>query len=438
MIEVFMPKAGMDMTEGTLIRWLKNVGDKVEKDEPIMEIETDKITMESEAPGDGVLLAKVVEDGSVVPVLSVLGYIGEPGEKVPEGSAAAPVPAAAPAPAPAAAPAPTPAAAPSPAPAAPAAAAPAGGPVLATPYAKTLAKEAGVDIASIPPGPKGIIKAADVLATPVARRIADANGIDIAAVPGTGFGGKVTRDDALRYAENHSQGEVTPDGLTVAKKTPLKGMRKTVAKRMLESHTQIPNVTQCMKVNMGPILAFRKQLNEGRTEKISLNDMFIKATALAVRNVPIARTMYTDTDLVTYEEANIGFAVALPGGLIVPVVRNADKLSLSEISKKAKELATLARNGSLAPSDCEGGTFTISNMGMYDITTFTPIINLPQSGIMGFTAIDSVLRKVDGQIVECQESQICYTYDHRVIDGAEAAKFKMELKKFIENPTSLI
>lgn len=435
MIEIFMPKAGMDMQEGTLIRWLKNIGDKVEKDEPIMEIETDKITMEAEAPGSGIFLSKLVDDGTVVPVLSVIGYIGEEGEKIPEKSEKAEE---------------TPKAEKTEEPSkaetaeAPSKAVGTTGDILATPYAKKLAAEKGINLENVSADSNGIIHAREVLATPLAKRAADAAGVDLADVNGSGFNGRIIKDDVDKYVQSAGAGSAvnvsaeTTNFRTVEARKPLKGLRKVVGQRMFESYSQVPTVMQSMKVDMTELILFRKKINEGRRDKVSLNDFIIKATAMAVKELPHVRTMIQGDELVTYAEANIGFAVAVDGGLFVPVIKNADTLSIREISKQAKSLAAAAREGKIKPDDCKGATFTISNMGMYDVFTFNPIINQPESGILGITGIEDVLKMRDGNVVVRQEAVLCMSYDHRVMDGVGSAQLKKRVKELIEHPIEIL
>lgn len=426
MIEVFMPKAGMDMQEGRVIKWLKEVGDPVELDEPIMEIETDKITMEAESPGTGILLAKLVPDDTVVPVLEVIGYIGKEGEKVPEKAEAKPEtkekgaqkvgekPQAVAA--------------------EPKSGVFASGDVLATPYAKALAKEKGVDLEkTVPTGKHGEIKAADVLAaspsaTPLARRMADDMGVPLSGVAGSGFGGKITKEDVLAY-----QTPVQGAGEEIS--VPLKGARKVIAERMSKSHTECPTVTQHVKVDVTRLLAMRKELNETREQKISVNDIVLKIVAQAVSEHPLARTVIRGDMLVTKPETNIGFAVGMDEGLLVPVIRNADMLSLSTISRIAKDLAKRARENAVKPDEMTGGTFTVSNMGMFDVYAFTPIINQPESGILGICAIeDQVYVKEDGSVGVKKVMMISLTYDHRIMDGVGAAKLQLRIKELMEHP----
>ena len=405
MIEIFMPKAGMDMQEGTLIRWLKNIGDKVEKDEPIMEIETDKITMEAEAPGSGIFLSKLVDDGTVVPVLTVIGYIGEEGEKIPEKAE--------------------------------------------EPSEEDKAGESlKADKAEEPEKAEEPTKAAgttgEVLATPLAKRAAEEAGVDLTKVNGSGFNGKIVKDDVEKYVQSAetvaaaSMPVESTNFRTVEERKPLRGLRKVVGQRMFESYSQVPTVMQSMKVDMTELILFRKKINEGRREKVSLNDFIIKATAIAVKELPHVRTMIQGDELVTYAEANIGFAVAVDGGLFVPVIKNADILSIREISRQAKNLAAAAREGKIKPDDCKGATFTISNMGMFDVFTFNPIINQPESGILGITGIEDVLKMRDGNVVVRQEAVLCMSYDHRVMDGVGSAQLKKRVKELIEHPIDIL
>ena len=278
----------------------------------------------------------------------------------------------------------------------------------------------------------------------MAKRAADEAGVDLAGVPGSGFNGKIVKADVEKYAAqpegersvNISAAEM--NFRTVETRKPLKGLRKVVGQRMFESYSQVPTVMQSMKVDMTELILFRKKINEGRKEKVSLNDFIIKATAIAVKELPHVRTMIVGDELVTYAEANIGFAVAVDGGLFVPVIKNADVLSVREISRQAKNLAAAAREGKIRPDDCTGATFTISNMGMFDVFTFNPIINQPESGILGITGIEDVLKMRDGNVVVRQEAVLCMSYDHRVMDGVGSAQLKKRVKELIEHPLDIL
>ena len=440
-IELTMPKNGMDMTEGTIVRWLKNEGDHVDRDEPIMEIETDKITMESEAPAEGYLLKKLYEDGAVVPVLTVIGYLGEKGEEVPDAPAApvveakkeeAPAPAAVPvAEAPAAAPV--------------AATVVSGDGIAATPMAKRLAAEKGIDLASIKPsGKHGEIVAADVeggkaapKASMLAARIAADQGIDLTQITGSGFGGKILKNDLTGAS---SVDAVMQEIDAVIERHKMSGMRKVIAQRMSQSHAEVPPVTQNTKVDVTDLIALRAQINNGldKSDKISLNDILIKAVSRALCSHERMRMQLDGDEFVMIDKINVSMAVSVDGGLVVPVIRDADRKSLYEISRDAKDLASRAREGKLLPDEMKGGVITISNLGMYGIHSFTPIINQPEASIIGACEVEDELALVDGEVCVRKKMILSLTYDHRVMNGAEAAEFAMTLKELLEHPLSIL
>ena len=331
---ICMPKNGMDMEEGTIVKWLKNVGDRIEKDEPFMEIETDKITMETESPVSGVLLAKLYEDGAVVPVLTAVGYIGEPGEKVPETQAAAPAEEKKEAPA---APVQT---------AAPAKVLSGGNGIPATPYAKKLASDNGVDLAEVTPsGHHGEIRGVDVenaihaqpKATPLARAMAADMGIDLKNVTGSGYGGKIMSAD-LTPEERANVEAAVKEIEEVLERRKLSGMRKVIAQRMSASHTEIPNVTQNIKVDVTELLALRAKINQGKEkpDKVSVNDIIIKAVGRAAAEFERFRMTLEGNEYVVHDQINVGMAVGIEDGLVVPVIKDVDKKSLVEVSKNAQ------------------------------------------------------------------------------------------------------
>ena len=385
--EVYMPKNGMDMTEGVLVRWLKQEGERVEAGEPIMEIETDKISMEAEAPASGILLKQLFGEDEIIPVLTTVGYIGEEGDAIPDGTA--PVQAAAPAveEAPAAA-----------APVQPLA--PVAGAVAATPYAKFLAVNNGVDLASVQPsGSMGEIKARDV---------------EVA----------MTRQPA------------PADAVAV----PMSSMRKVIAQRMVSSHSEIPTVTACVKVDMTKLLALREEINAGKdkADRISINDFIVKATGKAlVANERFRMTIQGDCFYI-HNNIDVGVAVGMEDGLLVPVVRNVDTKTLSQISAEVKTLAASAREGKLKPQDMGNACISISNMGMFGTYYFTPIINQPEASILGVCAIEDELALVNGEVTVKKVSLLATTFDHRILNGTEAAKFQADLKALLENPLDIL
>lgn len=433
---ICMPKNGMDMEEGTIVKWLKNVGDKVEKDEPFMEIETDKITMETESPVSGVLLAKLYEDGAVVPVLTAVGYIGEPGEKVPESSAQAPAEEKKEE---AAAPVQT---------AAPAKVLSNSNGIPATPYAKKLASDNGVDLAEVTPsGRHGEIRAADVenaihaqpKATPLARAMAADMGIDLKNVAGSGYRGKIMSAD-LTPEERANVEAAVKEIEEVLERRKLSGMRKVIAQRMSASHTEIPNVTQNIKVDVTELLALRAKINQGKEkpDKVSVNDIIIKAVGKAAAEFERFRMTLEGNEYVLHNQINVGMAVGIEDGLVVPVIKDVDKKSLVEVSKKAKELAKKAREGKLMPDEMGDGRITISNIGMYGTHSFTPIINQPEASIVGVCGTEDELALVDGEVVVRKKMMICVTFDHRILNGTEVCEFESYLKNLLENPISIL
>lgn len=441
---IFMPKNGMAMEEGVLVRWLVKEGDKVEMDQPIMEIETDKITMEDVAPASGTILALYAKDGDTIPVLETMGWIGEPGEKVEAPSAAAPAGPTAPENADTAG-APSEVLMSFPPEEAPKAAPNADGVILATPYAKKLAADKGVDLANVTPtGKHGEIVGADVenapKATPVAKNIAAANGIDLNTVTGTGFNGKVTKADVLGGMHQAEPAPVAVDEAGVEARVKMSGMRKTIAQRMTQSYFENPVVTQNVSADVTALLALRAKINDGKekADRISINDFVMKACAIAVSEHPLVRTIIDGDELVTMKDTNVGMAVGSEGGLIVPVIKHADMLSLSKLSAQAKDLANRARNGGLKMDEYSGSTFTVSNMGMYEVDSFSPIINQPNCAIMGVCRVRDELALVDGEVVVKKMMGLSLTFDHRILDGVTAAQFELRIKQLLENPMDIL
>ena len=447
-VEVFMPKAGMDMKEGKIIHWLKSVGDKVEEGEGILEIETDKVTMEVEAPANGILLCKYFEDGAVVPVVTTIGYVGEAGEKVPNAPSQAGGEAKA-----------ADNFAVQSVSALPAVSSEPNNTtkntdyVPATAYAKYLAKEKGISLNQvIATGKSGEIKARDVLAfaehseikaTPLAKRIAQEKGINLSDVTGSGFNGKITKADIITktaVSNAISVETVSIQNENSEKREKIAGMRKVVAERMFKSHTEMPCVTHNMKADVTELSALREKINDKRekADKISLNDFVLKAVSIALEKHRNILVSIEGDEIVYKNNVNIGMAVAVPNGLIVPVLKNTDKMSLGQISKTAKDLAVRARNGKLTMDEYKGSTFTISNLGMYEVESFSPIINQPDSGILGVCAVTDEVKFIDGQFVVRKMMGLSLTFDHRAIDGAPAADFLKTIKHLLQDPMFII
>ncbi len=393
MTSVIMPKTGMAMEEGTIVRWLKKAGDAVRKGEAIAEIETDKSTMELEAEADGALLAILHGEGRTVPVSTVIAWIGRPGEAIPTPSSAAPAPAGAPTEG-----------------KVPAAAAPAAPASPASPAVPTAGK---------------------VAATPAARRAAGERNVDLAAVPPSGRHGEVREADVLRVAAPAAEALTLTDGDT---RIPLSSIQKVTGRRLLRSHLEIPPVTCQARADVTELLVMRERINAGADAKITINDMVVRAAAKVLAAHPRVNSVLDGADVIYRKAIDIGIAVATPQGLVVPVVRAADTLSLAALAARTRELAAKARENRLLPAEIEGGSFTISNMGMYGITAFTPIINLPQAAILGVCAIEESLSLVGGSVTARKIMGLSLTFDHRVLDGAEAALFLKGIKDALENP----
>ena len=411
--EIKMPQLGLTMEEGTVAQWLKQEGDTVAKGDVLLEITTDKLTSEIESEADGVLLKIVAKEGEDVPVKGLLGYIGEAGETVGDAAPAATPAAASPAPAE------VPAAAPAPAPAAKAD----GSRIRISPLARKTAAKLGVDYQNLTgSGPSGRIVQKDILAAAEAAKQQPA---PVADAP------------AAAPAPAAKSGELElMDGDEVVK---LAGMRKVVAERMAKSAREIPTVTQNVKIDVTKLVAFRKQINETSGQKFSMNDFILKAVANALRANPHILVSIDGNQIIKRAHVNLGMAVALDDGLIVPVIRDADKLSLSQISATAKDLAVRARENKLAMDEYKGSTFTISNLGMFGVETFDPIINQPDAGILGVCAVQDELDMDDeGKIFKKQVMRISFTFDHRLIDGAVAAKFELAIKELLEDPMRIL
>ena len=412
--EILMPQLGLTMEEGTVSSWLKHEGDAVKAGEAILEITTDKLTNEVTSEHDGVLLKIVAQEGEDIPVKGLLGYIGEAGEQVGGAAAPAAVPVEAVAPAAASA-----------AVIAPAAVSAGGARIRISPFARKLAANMDVDYSALTgSGPSGRIVAKDIYAAAEARKSAPAAAP--AAAPATAPAAPAAKKGGLELME----------GDTIAK---LSGMRKVVAERMLQSHTEIPPVTQNTKVDVTALMKFRKSLIETAGKKFSVNDLILKATAKVLRAHPEVLVSYDNGQVIQRAHVNLGMAVALDAGLIVPVICDADKMGLDELAAKAKDLATRAKENKLTTDEYKGSTFSVSNLGMFGIETFTPIVNQPDAGILGVCAIqDELVMDDEGNISKHQVMRLSFTYDHRLIDGAVAAKFIMDLRDLLQSPMNIL
>ncbi|MEO1029103.1 MAG: pyruvate dehydrogenase complex dihydrolipoamide acetyltransferase [Pseudomonadota bacterium] len=431
-INITMPALSPTMEEGTLAKWLVKPGDTVESGDVIAEIETDKATMEVEAVDEGTVAKILVEEGTegvaVNAIIAVLAEDGEDPGSVDAAPAAAPAPAAevkvepepaAPAPAPkvnGAAPAPAPAATP----------VAEGERIKASPLARRIAKNKGIDLSTLKgSGPHGRIVKKDVEnAKPAPAGMPD-------SVP--------TSPDGLILPQLLDDRVYAPDSYELV---PLDGMRKTVAKRLTQSFMQVPHFPLTVDIRLDKLLAARKGINEAAPEgvKISVNDMLIKASALALMAEPDCNASFTDVGIAYHKAAHISVAVAIDGGLITPVIRDAQAKGLAQISAEMKDLATRARDRKLRPDEYMGGTFSLSNLGMFGIKNFGSIINPPEGMIMsvGAGAKQPVVANDGTSIVAATVMSVTLSCDHRVIGGAEGAKWLQAFKRFVEAPESML
>ncbi|MHA3771916.1 pyruvate dehydrogenase complex dihydrolipoamide acetyltransferase [Verrucomicrobiota bacterium sgz303538] len=441
-IYIEMPKLADTMTEGTLVKWRKAIGDKVQAGDIVAEVETDKATMEMEAFDDGILHEYLVKEGQKVPIGSKIALLLSKGEKPPAPGA---TPAAAPQAAAKSEAQPQPAAAPS------------GGAQQTAPSA---APGYGAPGATAPV-PVPSTSGGRVRSSPLARKIAQEKGIDIAALQGTGPGGRIIARDvqagtavkapaaASGYGAPGAAG-VTPVPAAPAvtagagdQRIPLTGMRRVIAERLLQSKTQIPHFYLHIEIDAGPLMKLRGDLNVASEAaggpKLTVNDFVLKAVIAAAVKVPAVNASFTPDAIIQYGSINLSVAVAVEEGLVTPVIRDAQKKGIREISEAVKDLATRARSKKLKPDEYQGGTITVSNLGSYGVEFFDAIINPPQSMIVSVGAI--VKKPVVGpndQIVAGQRMAIGISADHRVVDGAIGAQYLAELRRLLENPTLML
>ncbi|MBF9237230.1 pyruvate dehydrogenase complex dihydrolipoamide acetyltransferase [Hymenobacter sp. BT683] len=438
---VRMPKMSDTMTEGTIAAWLKNVGDKVKSGDVLAEVETDKATMELENYEDGTLLYTGPKAGEAVAVDGILAIIGEEGADIQallggtSGGAAAPAEApkaAEPVPVPAEAPAATPVAS---APAQPAAAAPAtpGGRILASPLAKSIAKEKGINLSQVVgSGDNGRIVQRDV------ENFQPGAAAPQAAAPAAPAAAPQPVASAPASAPTSAPAPAAAATDATYTDTPVSQMRKVIAKRLSESLFTAPHFYLTMEINMDKAIEARVRLNELSPIKLSFNDLVLKSAAVALRQHPVVNSSWLGDKIRQNKLINIGVAVAVDEGLLVPVIRNADQKGLSQIATEVKELAGKAKTKKLQPAEWEGSTFTISNLGMFGIDEFTAIINPPDACILAVGGIKQTPIVKDGQIVVGNIMKVTLSCDHRVVDGATGAAFLQTLKGLLEDPMRML
>ncbi len=418
-IVVTMPKMSDTMQEGTIAAWLKKVGDTVKSGEIIAEVETDKATMELESYEDGVLLYIGVEAGGSVPVDGVIAVIGEKGADYQsllaahQGGGATPAPVE-----------------------------------VASPVVPASVATPAPVVAQVPVAVEGISSVGNerVKASPLAKKIASEKGVDIRQVAGSGEGGRIVKRDIETFVPAAASPQATS---TSAIASPVLGqesfreekvsqMRKTIAKRLAESKYSAPHFYLTMEINMDKAIEARKSMNEFGAAKISFNDLVIKASAAALRQNPKVNSSWLGDKIRYNDHIHIGMAVAVEEGLLVPVIRFADQLSLSQISNQAKSLGQKAKNKELQPKDWEGNTFTISNLGMFGIDEFTAIINPPDACILAVGGIKETVIVKDGKMKVGNVMKVTLSCDHRVVDGAVGSAFLQTLKGLLEDPVRIL
>jgi pyruvate dehydrogenase E2 component (dihydrolipoamide acetyltransferase) len=427
-----MPKLGFDMAEGTLVRWVKQVGENINKGDVLAEIETDKATVEVESPAGGVVLQLIVNQGDVVPVNAPIAVVGAAGEEVDAASqskvesgkkkeerTADEKPTAD------------------------------SRPQTASPQTQPTPASVSPVVSSPQASPIVHSQSSDIKASPLAKKIARDNNINLAQLQGTGPGGRVVRKDVesalaggTQYAAR-STPTLAPAFVAISHEdqtVQLTKLRQAIARRMTESKTTVPHFYVAYEYKMDAVMAMRKQANEylPDNEKLSVNDFIIKAVALALREFPNLNATFAGDKVVRHGAVNVGVAVAVTGGLLTVVNKNTDQLPLRQISSDVKQKVARAREGKVKPDDIEGSTFSISNLGMYDVENFIAIVNPPEAAILAVGSAREVPVVENGEIKVGWRMKATVSVDHRVSDGAEAAQFMQSLAKYLEVPVLML
>ncbi|MEI6100539.1 MAG: dihydrolipoamide acetyltransferase family protein [Eubacteriales bacterium] len=430
--KVIMPKQGLQMTEGTIIKWLKQEGEACIEGEPLFEMETDKLTITMDAPASGTLIKIVRQEGETVPITELIAVIGQTGEDIaamlgiqngPQQKADS---------------------------ASTSALTTSTvaethstdkGSGFSTPRARMRAQEKSIDIAGVRgTGPDSLVIERDVLAydakgikaTPLAKITAQIQNIDLQQVAGSGPHGKIMRDDISAFQARKTKAENRGERVI-----PISAMRKVIAQRMTESLRIHAQLTHVVRVDMTNATELR-EIYKKEEKKISYNDIVLMAASRALKDFPMMNACITDKGILMRDYVNLGLAVAVDNGLIVPNIKDADLMRLEEISGQARELAQKAKDNRLTEEDYTGGTFTVSNLGMFGLDEFTAIINSPESGILAVGAVQKTPVVVDDAILIRPVMSITLTYDHRIVDGAPAAAFLGRVKKYIETPSLML
>lgn len=413
---ITMPKLGFDMAEGTLVRWVKQVGENINKGDVLAEIETDKATVEVESSAAGIVLQHIVTQGSVVPVNAPIAVVGQSGEQVQEAAVAKPESARA------GEPAENPAE------------------VIKAPAAASKS-EPVITAGEIPERPADEV----IKASPLARKMARDNNIDLGRIKGSGPGGRIVRRDLEAAQAGGIQPPIQPAPVTITvqagdEAVPFSRLRQAIGRRMTESTTHVPHFYVTHEFKIDTLMALRQQINQylPADEKLSVNDFIVKAAALALRDFPNLNSSFGGDKAIRHGAINVGVAVAVEGGLLTVVTRNTDQQSLGTISREVKRMAAGAREGKVRPGDIEGSTFSISNLGMYDVESFTAIINPPEVGILAVGSARQVPVVENGEVKPGWRMKATLSVDHRVSDGAEGAQFLQALAGYLEAPFRLM
>ena len=412
---ITMPRLSDTMTEGVVAQWLKKVGDKISEGDILAEIETDKATMEFESFNEGTLLYIGLKDGESAPVDSLLAIIGEEGEDIdailkefkaaaPEGSKTSEAPKASEKPA-----------------------------AIAEPVKVTENEQVTVSANA----------SGRVIASPLAKKIASEKGINLNTVSGTGEGGRIVKSDVENYVPAAVSAVASVSAPMVSgtesfEETSNSQMRKTIARRLAESKFTAPHYYLMLEINMDNAIESRRIINELPDTKVSFNDMVVKASAMALKKHPKVNSQWFDDRTRINHHVNIGVAVAVEDGLVVPVTRFTDQKSMTQIGAEIKDMATRAKSKKLTPAEMEGSTFTVSNLGMFGISEFTSIINQPNSAILSVGALIEKPVVKNGQIVVGNTMKVTLACDHRTVDGATGSAFLQTLKQYIENPVTML
>ena len=442
--EVILPKLGQTMEFGTIIEWLKQEGDQVQRGEVLFTVESDKATLEVESPTKGYLRKILVPAGEEHPVLipvalitkeadeDISGYesqvpgsklqvveqssalVPEPGTLEPETSNRA-------------------------------------GRIFSSPRARKLARERGVDLVLVAgSGPDGRIVERDIVsflesapkATPVAQRVAEQAGVDLRAVAGTGPGGRITKADVEGAAIPAPSTSAVAAAPTAAAEVPMSGVRAVIARRMHAGHSETAPVTLTMEVDATALVQIRERLKASLADKlgfnIGYNDLLIKIVARALREFPYMNARLDGDTIHQLDEVHVALAVDTERGLLVPIVRDADRKGMAEFAAELRGVIERARAGTALPDELSGSTFTITNLGMFEIDAFTPIINLPEAAILGVGRIKDCAAVVGGEIAVRKMMWLSLTFDHRLVDGAPAARFLQRIKQYVEEPYLLL